>query len=400
MRNWFLVLLFPLFLLACSSDENAIVPSPLPQFKAKINIQKLWTARVGSGVQDVYLNLKPAITERWVFAASAEGEVFKLDRQTGKRQWRVNLDRAITGGVSSAYGMVALGSSNGEIILLDEESGDILWEKALGGQIMSVPAFASNRVIVQTIDGRLHGLDRNDGTTVWLFDTSIPVLTLRGESSPVVMGGATLAGFANGKLVAMDTETGFVAWERLIGESKGRSELERLIDLDGRFWVSGKTVFAVTFQGGLAAIDIPSGRVLWTRPMSSYAGVSEFLSQLYVVDEDSVLFAKDAISGTDLWQQDSLKGRGLSAPTAYDRYVLVGDYEGFLYWLSYKDGSFLARAKVGVKRYQHANAKAGSLRRVTDAADGLRVEPVIYDDTVFVQGNSGELAAYKVIEEK
>lgn len=400
MRNWLLVLLLPLLLLACSDDENIIPPSPLPQFKAQIDIKKLWTARIGAGVDEAYLSLKPAITERWAYAASAAGLVFKLDRLTGEQLWMVDLERNITGGVGAAYGMVAVGTDNGEIVVLNEEDGSILWEKALGGQIMSVPAFGSNRLVVQTIDGRLHGLDRNDGSTVWLFDTSIPILTLRGESSPVIMGGATLAGFANGKLVALDSETGFVAWERLIGESRGRSELERLIDLDGRFWVSSKVVYAVTFQGGLAAIDIPSGRVLWTKPMSSYAGVSEFLSQLYVVDEDSVLYAKDSVSGTDIWQQDQLKGRGLSAPTAYDRYVLVGDYEGFLYWLSYRDGSFLARAKVGVKRYQHANPKAQSLRRVTDAADGLRVEPIVYDDTVYIQGNSGELAAYKVIEEK
>ncbi|MCP5016635.1 MAG: outer membrane protein assembly factor BamB [Ketobacter sp.] len=400
MRNWFLALLLPLFLLACSDDENLVPPSPLPQFKAQITVKKLWTVRIGEGVDEAYLSLKPAVTERWVFAASAEGQVFKIDRLTGKREWSVDIDRNITGGVGAAYGMVAVGTANGEVLILNEDDGSVLWEKALSGQILSVPAFGSNRVVVQTIDGRLHGLDRNDGSTVWLFDTSIPILTLRGESSPVVMGRATLAGFANGKLVALDTESGFVAWERLIGESKGRSELERLNDLDGRFWVSSQVAYAVTFQGGLAAIDVPSGRVLWTKPMSSYAGVSEFLSQLYVVDEDSVLYAKDSISGTDVWQQEQLKGRGLSAPTAYDRYVLVGDYEGFLYWLSYQDGSFLARAKVGVKRYSHANYKAQSLRRVTDAADGLRVEPVVFDDTVYVQGNSGELAAYKAIEEK
>jgi len=394
-----LVLLLPLLLMACSSDESVVAPSPVPQFKAQLDIEKLWTARISDGVGEAYLSLKPALTERWAFAAAIDGEVYKLDRKTGAGEWRVDLDRKITGGVSAAYGMVALGSANGEIIVLNEEDGSILWEKALGGQIMSAPAFGSERLVVQTIDGRLHGLDRQDGKTVWLFDTSIPILTLRGESSPVVMGGATLAGFANGKLVALDTDSGFVAWERLIGEPKGRSELERLIDLDGRFWVSDKIVYAVTYQGGLAAIDVPSGRVLWSKPLSSYSGVSEFLSQVYVVDEDSVLYAKDSVSGTNIWQLDDLKGRGLGAPTAYDRYVLVGDFEGFLYWLSYRDGSFLARAKVGVKRYQFANQKAQSLRRVTDPADGLRAEPVVYDDIVYVQGNSGELAAYKVVEE-
>ena len=134
--------------------------------------------------------------------------------------------------------------------------------------------------------------------------------------------------------------------------------------------------------------------------MSSYAGVSEYLRTLYTVDEDSVLYAMDAIGGSDLWQQDKLKGRRLSAPTAYDNYVLVGDYEGFLYWLSYRDGSFQARVKVGVKSHKAARDRAASLHNLTLSSDGLRVEPIVYDDVVYVQANSGELAAYKVVEKE
>jgi outer membrane protein assembly factor BamB len=164
--------------------------------------------------------------------------------------------------------------------------------------------------------------------------------------------------------------------------------------------VSDKVVYAITYQGALSAIDIPSGRILWSRPMSSYAGVSEYLRTLYTVDEDSVLYAMDAISGSDMWQQEHLKGRRLSAPTAYDSYVLVGDYEGYLYWLSYRDGSFMARVKVGVKSHRSARDRAGSLHNLTLSTEGLRVEPIVYDDVVYVQANSGELAAYKVVEEE
>lgn len=396
----FLLILLPVVLMACSSNDNVIPPSPVPQIKSEIEVEKLWELQVGDGVGENYLSLKPAVTSRWVFAVSGEGVLVKLDRLTGKRQWKQNLERRITGGIAAGYGMLALGTANGELLVLDEESGELLWEKRLSGQIMSTPAFGSNRVVAQTIDGRLHGLNREDGASAWVFDTIIPVLTLRGESSPVVNGEVTLAGFANGKLVALETETGAVGWDHLIGESQGRSELERLIDLDGRFWVSDKVVYAVTYQGSLAAIDIPTGRVLWNRTLSSYAGVSEYLSRLYAVDENSVVMAMDTISGSDIWEQDKLKGRRLSAPTAYDDYVLVGDYEGFLYWLSYQDGRFLARVKVGVKKHKAARDRVQSLHHLVHATDGLRVEPVVYEEVIYVQANSGELAAYKVVEEE
>lgn len=399
MRNWLLILLVPLLLAACSNNDDSVIPpSPLPEFKSTAQVKKVWAVSVGKGVEDVFLSLKPAVTERWVYAAARDGSLVKLERETGEQVWRIETGRTITGGVGAGYGLVAVGTGNGEVLVFNEEDGAQLWEKSLGGQIMSSPAVGPDRVLVQSIDGVLHGLTRDDGAVAWIFDTSIPILTLRGESSPVVIGGATLAGFANGKLVALDTSSGFVAWERLIGEPKGRSELERLIDLDGRFWVSGKTVYAATYQGNVAAIDIPSGRLLWQRKLSSFAGVSEFLSQVYVVDEESVIHAMESLSGTDLWQQDALRGRRLSAPTAYDRYVVVGDFEGYLHWLSYKDGSFVARVKVGVPLRPRPGAKVGMVVRKPSADEGLRAEAVVYQDIVYVQANSGELAAYEIIE--
>lgn len=401
MRFWLLVLLIPFLLAGCSNDDdNVIEPSPLPSFKSTATVKKLWATQVGRGVDGAYLSLRPAVTARWVFAASASGQLVKLDRETGSKLWSLDVGRSISGGVGAGYGLVAIGTANGEVLVYSEEEGSLLWEKAVGGQIMSVPAIAPDRIVVQSIDGRLHGLNREDGTVAWIFDTSIPILTLRGESSPVVIGGATLAGFANGKLAALDTRSGYVAWERVIGEARGRSELERLIDLDGRFWVSDKTVYAATYQGSVAAIDIPSGRLLWQRKLSSFSGVSEFLGQLYVVDDESVIHAMESLSGNELWQQDALRGRRLSAPTAYDRYLVVGDFEGYLHWLSYRDGSFVARVKVGVQRRPAPGSKLGVVVRGPNLDEGLRAEPVVYQDIVYVQANGGELAAYQIIEKE
>ncbi len=388
------------FLQACSSNETSIEPSPLPQFKSQINIQRLWERRVGEGVEDQYLSLKPVVNAGGFYAASAAGLVIKLDPETGKSIWHRSLEREISGGLALGNGLVGLGSSNGELILLEQETGNTRWEKSLSGQIMSVPVITDSRVLVQTLDGRLHCLDLENGATIWLFDTNIPALTLRGESSPVVYGQAALAGFANGKLVALDVDSGAVAWENAVGEPSGRSELERLTDLDGTFTVVGKTVYAVSFQGNLMAIDLPSGRILWTRELSSYLGVVSSLGQLYTIDEDSVVASLDTLTGSDVWQQDKLKGRRLGVPAVYDRYVLVTDFEGFMYWLSYRDGSFLARVKVGHKTYELANKKAQSLRNVTDPSDGIRAQPVVFNDVVYVQSNNGDLVAYRVVTEK
>lgn len=365
-------------LLAACSDDDVLPPSPLPDFDEQIQVEELWSSDVDDGVEDHYLVLTPAITERWVYAASYEGEVVKLNRENGDEVWEVDTEHRITGGVGAGYGVVVYGTGNGEAVALKEEDGSQVWKVELSGQVLATPAVGATRVIVQTMDGRLHALNRETGEKEWLYDTPIPNLTLRGSSSPLIVGEVTLAGFANGKLVAIKTDNGAVGWEYPVSEPQGRSELERLVDLDGRFWVKRKVVYAATYQGKLAAIDIPSGRLLWQKPLSTFAGVSEKLDRVYVVDQDSNIKALDAVSGAEVWALDLFKGRRLSAITPVGIHAVVGDFEGYLHWLHYRDGRIQARVRVD--------------------RDGLRAAPIMKDDIIYVQGNSGELAAYKVIE--
>lgn len=366
--------------LAACSDDEVVPPSPLPDFDDSVTLRKLWSESVGDGVEDYYVSLTPTVTASNVYAAAIDGTVVKLDRATGDTVWEVETEYPITGGVSAAFGYVVFGTSNGDVVLLKEEDGSQVWKVNLGGQVLSAPALAQERVVVQTIDGRLQGLNIADGSRLWLYDTSIPILTLRGESSPIVVGNIALAGFANGKMVALQVDDGFVGWERPVAEPEGRSELERLVDIDGRFDVEDTHVYAASFQGKVAALDIPSGRVLWSKPFSSHAGLSVSLETVFATNEDSEIVAMDATTGAEQWKQDKLKGRSVTAPVAYDKYVVAGDFEGYLHWMDRQTGEFVARVKVD--------------------GDGLRAAVVVSDDVVYVQANDGTLAAYKVEEEK
>lgn len=367
--------------LAACSDDEVVPPSPLPDYEETITLRKLWSESVGDGVEEYYVSLTPTVTATHVYAAAIDGTVVKLDRATGETVWEVETEQPITGGVAAAYGHVVFGTSNGDVVLLKDEDGSQVWKVSTGGQVLSAPALAPERVVVQTIDGRLQGLDIANGARVWLFDTSIPILTLRGESSPMVLGNIALAGFANGKMVALQVADGFVGWEKPIAEPEGRSELERLVDIDGRFDVADTTVFAASFQGRIAALDVPSGRSLWSKAFSSHNGLSVSLDSVYATNDDSEIVAMDSTSGAEQWKQSKLKGRSVTAPVAYSNYVVAGDFEGYLHWMDRQSGEFVARVKVD--------------------GDGLRAPVVIADDVVYVQANDGTLAAYQVeVEEE
>ncbi|CBL45764.1 Pyrrolo-quinoline quinone redox coenzyme [gamma proteobacterium HdN1] len=362
--------------LSACSDDDVAPPSPLPDFDSTLVLKKMWSASVGDGVGDYYISLSPSVTDTSVFAGSVDGTVARFERRKGAEMWEKETDYAITGGVAAGHGVVAFGTSSGDVVALREEDGSQLWKVNLGGQILSTPALAEDRVVVQTVDGRLHGLALADGSRQWLYDTSIPILTLRGESNPLLVGNVVLAGFANGKLVALQADNGFVGWERQVAEPDGRSELERLVDIDGRMDIEGANVYAATYQGRVAAVEVPSGRQVWSKPFSSHSGLSVVDGLVFISSDDGDVVALDSATGAEQWRQTGLKRRSVTAPVAYEDFVVVGDFEGYLFWLDRRTGEFLARVRVD--------------------SDGLRAPAVVVKNVVYVQANDGTLAAYRV----
>lgn len=377
MKYWFRLSLAGLALLvsACS-DDDVLPPNPLPDYEETVSIRKLWSDSVSDGAEDYFLTFSPAVTDAAVYSVARDGTVLKLDRKEGDEIWEVETELSISGGVAAGFGRVVFGTSNGETVALSEEDGKQLWRVSVAGQVLSAPGISPDRVVVQTIDGRLHGLNAETGEQVWLYDTSIPILTSRGEASPMILGNIVLAGFANGKMVALQASDGLVGWEKAVAEPQGRSELERLVDIDGRFDVEDTSVFAATLQGKVASFDIPSGRIAWSKPFSSHAGLSVSAGSLFAVTDDSDIVAMDVVDGSEHWRQDKLKRRAVTAPVAYGNFVVAGDFEGYLHWMDRETGQFVARVRVD--------------------SDGLRAAPVVVDGVVYVQANDGSLAAYEV----
>lgn len=368
--------LMAFFLAACSTNEHVIQPAKLVDFDKQLKLKKLWSVSVGDGVDDAYLSLKPVISGQMIYVANADGAIISLDREKGKKNWKVNTKRRITGGLAAAYGQVFFGTINGKLVALDAKDGSEQWEAQLSSEILAVPDSNAEFVIAQTIDGQLFGLDRTTGGQLWQFDTVEPILTLRGSSSPKIEQTVAIAGFANGKLAAVDLQKGEPIWEKQVGISKGRSELERLIDLDGGFIVSGRTIFASTYQGRVSAVDLYTGRALWQRDVSSYVGVEEESGNLFIADSSGYLWSLDAETGATQWQQKALEARTLSAPAAINDYIVVGDYEGYLHWMKKGDGEFVARIRVD--------------------AQGLRTKPLVREGVVYVYGNGGRLSALTI----
>ncbi len=357
-------------------DEDLTAPVDLVDIDETVKIKKLWSTGVGDGQGDGLYKIQPAIAGDTIYAASADGELVALDRNTGKVQWKVGLDLSLSGGVGVYENVLLLGGSDGSVIQLDAADGSINWTTKLNGEVLAPPQGNGRVVVAQSYEGRVQGLDFNTGEKLWVFNSNVPVLTVRGTSTPILSNNMVYAGFANGRVLALDANTGAIAWEVRVTIPQGRSEIERIVDVDGTMLLAGQELYAASYQGRLVAIDVSSGRKLWQQDVSSYAGVSQGFGNIYVTDEDGSLRAYLRNGQGERWSQTALGYRELSRPTPVSSYVAVADFEGIVHLISQVDGEFVGRVKVD--------------------GDGARADMLSDGNVLYVYGNSGKLTAYQI----
>jgi outer membrane protein assembly factor BamB len=379
--RYLLLIVAALAMSACSKDDEIeLEPAKLVDIQTTINIKKLWSAKLGESAEFLRVNLRPAGDGSRIYAASRDGKVSAFQPETGKRDWQTELGTELSAGPGVGEGLVAVGTADGLIIVLDAKTGTERWRANLKGETLAAPVMAGDLVIVVTIDNRLHALRALDGDERWVVEQSTPRLTMRGSATPAISGNTVIAGFDNGRLLAVDIDTGNIVWDTMLVPPSGRSDLERLSDIDGRISVVGQDVYASGYQGRVAAVAAESGQVLWAREISSYVGVEADWTNVYTTDDNGKVFAIFRRNGTESWRQESLLRREPTLPVAFHTTVAVGDMEGYLHFFSVIDGVPVARLRMGKQAISNS--------------------PVVVAGRLYVQSDSGDIAAYAVQEPK
>lgn len=351
-------------------------PADLVEFTPSVEVRSLWREDVGAGRDKQRVNLVAQVLDGRVLVADREGLVEALDAATGKVLWKVDTELPVSAGPGAGEDILVVGTSDAELLALDLASGEERWRQPASSEVLAVPQVWAGTVVAHSIDGSLMALEADSGERRWVYQLPVPTLTLRGTSAPLIGGGLVISGFASGKLVALDMDSGRLVWETSVTAPSGRSELERMVDIDADPVLYDGVLYVGTYQGDLAAVSEITGAVLWRRDLSCYAGLSVDWRRVYVTDSDDVVWAIDPRNGAALWKQDRMQRRRLSAPALVDDYLVVGDYEGYLHWLSKDDGEFVARTRVG--------------------SAPISTKPRVVDEVVYVYGDKGDLAALSI----
>lgn len=380
MRAILPLILVTALLSGCSlfgSKDNSMPPSPLTKFKPTLTLKRIWSRDAGSGTDHRHLMLAPLVNDGRIYAADRKGRVYAFDAASGKRVWKTDVDAHVTGGVGGGEGLLLLGTRDGRILALQADDGKVKWRAQVSSEVLSAPRAGSGVVVVNSDDGNIFGLDASNGHQLWVVDNTIPVLTLRGTSSPALVPGVALCGVASGVLDAIRLRDGALLWQTAVAIPRGSSELERMVDVDSQPQVAGDMVYAAAYHGRVAAIDLRSGQIGWEREVPSYAGLGVDTTLVFVTDDEGRVWALDRYSGATVWRQTKLRYRGVTAPVPFGgQYVVVGDLEGYLHWLDRGDGHFVARVRVD--------------------RSGILTPPLVHGNTLYVLTRGGELAAYRI----
>ncbi len=367
-RILIVVILTLLFNVSCSifdkksgGKKKKFEPVKIEKISQQGVFKKLWTHKLEGSKKAYGYKLKPHIDSQSVYVADLKGEVVRLDSETGKVIWSVDLNTELSAGPGVGSEILLLGTPEGVVIALDKDDGRQIWTEKLSSEIISPPVIDNQIAIVRAQDGRVYALKSTNGERMWLFDTNIPNLTLRGNSEPVIRAGRIYIGFDNGKVAAIKQETGDIIWLQNVVDTKGKTELARIVDIDGDMALISTELYLSSAVGKTIAVATESGRVIWSKDKGSAAGVTASRSKLFITDNESNVRALNRADGTEEWVSTLYKNRLLTKPVFYLGDIVVGDLEGYIHVLDGNDGTTIARERMGKLNFYTNPISSGSI---------------------------------------
>lgn len=328
--------------------DNTPKPGPLAPITQKAAFKSCWTVPVGRShhKKHSYIRLKPTVSGQNVYAATEDGSVKAVNRATGRVAWSQSLKTSLVSGPEVGAGLVAVSTDHASVIALKQSNGDKLWEASTSGEILSTPLITDGKVIVKTVDGRLYAFDAKNGEKIWVVDHGSTAFVLRASSSPKRYGRMILAGFSDGKLDAVDLDTGHVAWQRSMGYVSGSSDVDRLVDISTDPLVRNNTVYLASYQGYLVAMALRQGEFLWNKPVSTYRNLDTSGDWLYMTDVHDVIWSVNRHNGKVGWKQPILEARRVTTPVVMGRYLVAGDRQGTLHLFEKRNGEAVGRTQL------------------------------------------------------
>ncbi len=366
---------------ACSSDDVRPPPAELEDFTASVTFRELWSTGVGAGSGERLPDLRPFVSGSQIWTSDNEGDVYAIDLETGDELAYFELERNIMAGPVGKPDRLYLVDDSGVLICLDTTTGELRWTRQLSSEAVVLPVVEDGKVVVLTVDGRIAAYGDEDGLLRWDYRVANePALTLRGAAYPVVFRSSLIFGLSDGRVISLSLSSGELLWERRVASPRGRTELERLVDIDSDLLLQDNRLLSVAYQGRLVELRPYDGEVVWGTDASSYSNLALHRDGLVLSSPEGDLIAYRSRSGEELWRSDVLSYRYLEAPVVWGDHVLVPDFEGYVHAFTIVEGKLAGRFRPGDD-------------------EGIRAPMLVQGDRLLILSNDGDLSLWEKEQE-
>ena len=325
-------------------DEEEEGPAELYSILENRTLDREWS--ISNGNDLVSGRLIPVVYDGNVYHISSSGNLLSIDLESGKKLWSKSTEDVISAGLDVNFKTISYGTLDGQLVTLDQRNGQEIWRSPTSSESLSPPVHSGSHIVIQTIDGRITGFNAKTGQQDWFYQTVVPTLTLRGTSWPYIDQGFVFTGFANGKIAMIYPDSGAVRLELPVTLNEGKSELERIVDVDGRSIIVNGILVAASYQGNISAINLRDGRPAWQEELSTFKDLASNGNRIVAVDSKDIVKAFGTATGALIWEQEDLKLRNLTSPASISNLIVVGDLEGYVHLLNAQNGNFEGREKI------------------------------------------------------
>jgi outer membrane protein assembly factor BamB len=325
-------------------NEFLNIPTPLVELKKNISVDLdvMWKKNIGEHNGE---NFDIFNVDNFLFTATSDGNIKKLDIESGDILWEENIGITITSGISGDAENILFSTADGFLWCMDHD-GELVWKVLLEGIVNSLPIIYDSMIVVKINSYKIIQLNIKDGSVIWKYQAAIPPLTFKSEGKLAHSDNVVYLGLPGGKLIAIDSPTGGLVWESNISRAKGSTDIERANDITSHPVIDGPVIFGITTNGDISSLDRRNGKTIWTRPVSSFYGMAFNGSSLFISHDSGSIYSLNKNDGEVEWRQGALQFRRIRTGTLIQDYIVFGDYDGYIHLLSSANGSVLARIKL------------------------------------------------------
>lgn len=338
-------------LVGCSSSDTRYDPVEAPEVENLFGVANVWDHSTG-GTGGFYSELVVAFDSTKVYSASRSGDVIAADKTSGETIWSVDLaeqeenankrSARLSGGVALSGNKIAVGSENGYVYVLNAADGSLLWKQYIEAEVIAKPAFnaSGDKLFVLDSRGNFTAFDTQSAEKLWVTGDAPQILRLRSQATPLTIGDDyILVGTSSGKVNVVLQSNGATVNQIDVGDPIGANALERVADVSGSPLVLGNVLYASSYAGGLVEYDLSTFNYLSKLGYQSSRDFGFDENSILVTADDGTISCINRFDNSQRWANTQLAYRNVTTATVFGDYAVVGDYEGYYYFLDMTDGS-------------------------------------------------------------